>query len=83
MIDRIFNLLIGDGRIKVDKFMLPKVKLIPIEITRSRILLPHGLGKVVMNHLLFWLMLGDPTMIVLDPMNVVFAIPSFDPTVFF
>ena len=41
-------------------------------------LLPHHLMEVVVNDLLFFFVLGYPTMFVLDPMNVVLSPPSIN-----
>lgn len=58
-----------------------RVKFIPIQIARSRVSLAHDLGKVAMNDGFSVCIVGDPSIIVLDPMDMIFPTPGINPAV--
>jgi hypothetical protein len=54
------------------------MQAIPIEIKRVRLHRPHSLVEVVVDDLLLSLMLGNPSVVVLKPKNVVLPSPRIN-----
>ena len=56
------NLLLGDGGVEVLQGMGLNAQFLPIEILIARTSPAHDLGEVIMDDLLFFLVVGHPTM---------------------
>ena len=76
LLDGIVHFLHREGFIKRTKVALVEVKLIPIEVLFPSITLSNDVGEVVKNDFLLSLMLCDPTIIVLQSVNIIFSPPS-------
>lgn len=81
VVDRLEDLLLGNGMVKLVQVDRLRIKLLPIEIFCAPTTLFHDLGEVVLNYFLFGFMLGHPTMRVHNSMDMVLSPPCIDPTV--
>ena len=75
------HLLRGDGVREGVQVVYLSAKLFSIEVAHPRAPLSHGLGEVVVDNLLFGIMVGDPSLIMLKPVDEIFAASPIDPLV--
>lgn len=79
VVDGITHPLLGKRRIELTQIMRLKVELIPMKIHVALAHFFHDAGKVIMNYFLLGLMVGNPTLLMLYPMDVVFSSSCVDP----
>jgi hypothetical protein len=71
--DRKFNLLLGERVTKAMQVQQLKVQFLPIEVESVGGSFVQDQRKVTANHRFFGNMVGDPTIIMLQPMNMILA----------
>jgi hypothetical protein len=78
LLDRVANLLFRERVPHGFQVWVVEMNSFPIKVNRARVSLPHDQTKVVEDDLLFSLMVGDPTVAVLDMLNDIFSSSSID-----
>jgi hypothetical protein len=79
LVNSLLDLLLGKRFPKAIQIRCGEVQALPIEIKGAGLHRTHSLKEMVVDDLLLGLMLRNPTVVVMEPKNVVLSPPRIDP----
>jgi hypothetical protein len=78
LVNGVFDFVFGEGVPKLLKGRLVEVEFLPIEILFPRLAAADDPLEVAMNNVLFFNVMRDPSLVMLEAVNMVFPTSSID-----